>query len=173
MIKMLKTFTHKRTNPIAFWCLIALGSFLCVGCQTLSPEVLAERNHRIKEINEKLFDNLQILLSFARQEDVDLELANKALDGVFAIIGHPDSQEVLLAKCLDDNAISSIIAKSMDLKKEKHSLTKANESDSTLLNKAFHKYRESHNILMQLKWIAILLGFAGIIYIALYKPKIF
>ena len=49
----------------------------------------------------------------------DEELANKALDGVFAIIGHPDSQEVLLSKVLDESAIQAIIATSVDLKKEK------------------------------------------------------
>lgn len=170
---MFKSLTKTQEHPYIIFLLIAIGCFACVGCQTISPEVLVERNHRIKAINEKLFDNLQILLSFARQEDVDLELANKALDGVFAIIGHPDSQEVLLAKCLDESAINSIITGSIDLKKEKGNLTKANEMDSAILNKTFYKYKESHSVLNQLKWlggILVLLGIAGIFF---YKPKLF
>ena len=40
---------------MAFFGLMVIGCSFLVGCQTISPEVLAERNHRIKEINAKLF----------------------------------------------------------------------------------------------------------------------
>lgn len=155
------------------WLLIAVGCFACVGCQTIGPEVIAERNHRIKEINAKLYDNMQILLSFARQEDVDLDLANKALDGVFAIIGHPDSQEILLAKCLDESVINSLITTSMDLRKERLQLTKDNERDSAIVSKNFHDYKESHETLTQLKWIAGVIVFLGAICFFVYRPKLF
>lgn len=153
--------------------MIALGCFACVGCQTVSPEVLAERNHRIKAINAKLYDNMQILLSFARQENIDVELANKALDGVFAIIGHPDSQEVLLSKVLDERAIQEIITNSVDLKKEKIQLTKENERDSAVVSKNFHEFKESHETLLQLKWLGGILLFVGAICLFFFKPKLF
>ncbi len=153
--------------------LTAIGCSFLAGCQTIGPEVLVERNHRIKEINAKLHDNMQILLSYARQEDVDLELANKALDGVFAIIGHPDSQEILLAKCLDESAINSLITTSMDLRKERLQLTKDNERDSAIVSKNFHDYKESHEALTQLKWIAGVIVFLGVICFFVYRPKLF
>ena len=153
--------------------LTAIGCSFLAGCQTIGPEVLVERNHRIEEINAKLHDNMQILLSYARQEDVDLELANKALDGVFAIIGHPDSQEILLAKCLDESAINSLITTSMDLRKERLQLTKDNERDSAIVSKNFHDYKESHEALTQLKWIAGVIVFLGAICFFVYRPKLF
>ena len=153
--------------------LTAIGCSFLAGCQTIGPEVLVERNHRIKEINAKLHDNMQILLSYARQEDVDLELANKALDGVFAIIGHPDSQEILLAKCLDESAINSLITTSMDLRKERLQLTKDNERDSAIVSKNFHDYKESHEALTQLKWITGVIVFLGAICFFVYRPKLF
>lgn len=153
--------------------LMAIGCLACVGCQTITPEVLAERNHRIKAINSKLYDNMQILLSYARQENIDVELANKALDGVFAIIGHPDSQEVLLSKVLDESAIQSIITNSVDLKKEKMQLTKENERDSAIVSKNFHEFKESHETLLQLKWLGGILLFIGVICLFIFKPKLF
>ena len=170
---MLKTFTQKLKHPCSMFLMIALGCFACVGCQTVSPEVLAERNHRIKAINAKLYDNMQILLSFARQENIDVELANKALDGVFAIIGHPDSQEVLLSKVLDERAIQEIITNSVDLKKEKIQLTKENERDSAVVSKNFHEFKESHETLLQLKWLGGILLFVGAICLFFFKPKLF
>lgn len=170
---MLKTFTQTLKHPCSMWLLIAVGCFACVGCQTIGPEVISERNHRIKAINAKLYDNMQILLSFARQEDVDLDLANKALDGVFAIIGHPDSQEILLAKCLDESVINSLITTSMDLRKERLQLTKDNERDSAIVSKNFHDYKESHETLTQLKWIAGVIVFLGAICFFVYRPKLF
>ena len=170
---MLKTFTQILKHPFSMYLLMAIGCLACVGCQTITPEVLAERNHRIKEINAKLHDNLQILLSYARQADVDLELANKALDGVFAIIGHPDSQEVLLAKCLDENAINSIITGSVDLKKERCQLVQANERDSVIFKDNYHKFKESHETLNELKWAGGLIAIFGIILLFIFKPKLF
>ena len=170
---MLKTFTQKLKHLCSMFLLIAVGCFACVGCQTVSPEVLAERNHRIKAINAKLYDNMQILLSFARQENIDVELANKALDGVFAIIGHPDSQEVLLSKVLDERAIQEIITNSVDLKKEKIQLTKENERDSAVVSKNFHEFKESHETLLQLKWLGGILLFVGAICLFIFKPKLF
>lgn len=170
---MLKTFTQILKHPCSMFLLTAIGCSFLAGCQTIGPEVLVERNHRIKEINAKLHDNMQILLSYARQEDVDLELANKALDGVFAIIGHPDSQEILLAKCLDESAINSLITTSMDLRKERLQLTKDNERDSAIVSKNFHDYKESHEALTQLKWIAGVIVFLGAICFFVYRPKLF
>ena len=170
---MLKTFTQKLKHPCSMWLLIAVGCFACVGCQTIGPEVISERNHRIKAINAKLYDNMQILLSYARQENIDVELANKALDGVFAIIGHPDSQEVLLSKVLDESAIQAIIANSVDLKKEKMQLTKENERDASIVSKNFHEFKESHETLLQLKWLGGILLFVGAICLFIFKPKLF
>lgn len=172
---MLKIHSHKQKNILnmAFFGLIVIGCSFLVGCQTISPEVLAERNHRIKEINAKLFDNMQILLSYARQENIDLEQANKALDGVFLIIGHPDSQEVLLSKVLDEEAIKAIITHSIDLKKERMQLVKDNERDAVVVNKNFHEFKESHETLLQLKWFAGILLFVGAICLFIFKPKIF
>lgn len=153
--------------------LIAVGCFACVGCQTIGPEVISKRNHRIKEINAKLYDNMQILLSYARQENIDVELANKALDGVFTIIGHPDSQEVLLSKVLDESAIQAIITNSVDLKKEKMQLTKKNERDASIVSKNFHEFKESHETLLQLKWFGGILLFFGAICLFIFKPKLF
>lgn len=116
---------------------------------------------------------MQILLSFARQENIDAELANKALDGVFAIIGHPDSQEVLLSKVLDENAIQAIITNSVDLKKEKMQLTKDNERDTSIVSKNFHEFKESHKTLLQLKWLGGILLFVGVICLFIFKPKLF
>ena len=170
---MLKTFTQILKHPCSMWLLIAVGCFACVGCQTIGPEVISERNHRIKAINAKLYDNMQILLSYARQENIDVELANKALDGVFAIIGHPDSQEVLLSKVLDESAIQAIIATSVDLKKEKMQLTKENERDASIVSKNFHEFKESHETLLQLKWLGGILLFVGAICLFIFKPKLF
>lgn len=170
---MLKTFTQILKHPCSMWFLIAVGCFACVGCQTIEPEVISERHHRIKAINAKLYDNMQILLSYARQENIDVELANKALDGVFAIIGHPDSQEVLLSKVLDESAIQAIITNSVDLKKEKMQLTKENERDSAIVSKNFHEFKESHETLLQLKWLGGILLFVGTICLFIFKPKLF
>lgn len=158
---MLK-YIHKIVQSIHsafFFFLVTVGCLACVGCQTVSPESVIERNHRIKNINSKLYDNLQVLLAFARQEDVDLELANKALDGVFMIIGRPDAQEMLLAKCLDEKMVNDLITNSVELKREKSQLVKENDEDQRLLNVRFHRYKESHDTLNQLKW---LLGFVAL-----------
>ena len=66
---MFKSLTIKLKHPFSQFLLIAIGCLSCVGCQTIGPEVLVERNHRIKEINAKLHDNMQILLAYARQEE--------------------------------------------------------------------------------------------------------
>ena len=116
---------------------------------------------------------MQILLSYARQENIDLEQANKALDGVFLIIGHPDSQEVLLSRVLDEEAIKAIITHSVDLKKERMQLVKDNERDAVIVNKNFHEFKESHETLIQLKWFAGILLFVGAICLFIFKPKIF
>ena len=116
---------------------------------------------------------MQILLAYARQEDGDLELANKALDGVFAIIGHPDSQEVLLAKCLDENAINELLKNSIDLKKERGQLVQANEKDSVIFKDNYHRFKESHETLTELKWAGGLIAIFGLIALFIFKPKLF
>ena len=170
---MSKSLTKALKHPFSFYLLIAIGCLSCVGCQTVGPEVLVERNHRIKEINAKLHDNMQILLAYARQEDIDLDLANKALDGVFAIIGHPDSQEVLLAKCLDENAINELLKNSIDLKKERGQLVQANEKDSVIFKDNYHRFKESHETLTEIKWAAGLIAIFGAIALFIFKPKLF
>lgn len=170
---MLKTFTQKLKHPCSMFLLIAVGCFVCVGCQTIGPEVLAERNHRIKAINTKLYDNMQVLLAYVRQEDSDLDLSNKALDGVFSIIGHPDSQEVLLAKCLDEEAINYLLRNSVDLKKERSQLVRMNEKDSVFFKDNYHKFKESHEILTKLRWAAGLMAIFVVIALFISKPKLF
>lgn len=172
-INMLKTFTQKIKHPCSVFLLVAIGCSFLAGCQTVGPEILAERNHRIKEINAKLHDNMQILLAYARQEDIDLDLANKALDGVFSIIGHPDSQEVLLAKCLDEKAINDLLRNSVDLKKERSQLVQANEKDSVIFKDNYHRFKESHETLTDLKWAAGLIAIFGVIALFIFKPKLF
>ena len=116
---------------------------------------------------------MQILLAYARQEDIDLDLANKALDGVFAIIGHPDSQEILLAKCLDEVAINELLKNSIDLKKERGQLVQANEKDSVIFKDNYHRFKESHETLTELKWTAGIIAILGAIALFIFKPKLF
>lgn len=143
-------------------CFLTLLSFS--GCQTTQlPESISQKTHRIKEIKEKLFDNVQILLAFCQQEDCDLHLANKAIDGVFTIIGRPDSQEMMIAKCLEEKDINNIINNSVDLKKERVALIKQIEKDQKALATNYYKFKESHAIVGFIKYIGAILGFICLI----------
>lgn len=146
-----------RKNPYFItYCLVLLT---LSGCQTTQlPESISQKAHRLKEINSKLYDNLQILLAFSQQEDCDLNLANKAIDGVFVIIGRPDSQEMLVAKCLEEKDVNNLINNSVDLKKEKARLVKEIESEQKQLTTSFYKFKESHAIVGFIKYVGAILG---------------
>ena len=132
---------------------------LLSGCKTTQlPDSITQKTHRLKEINGKLYDNMQVLLAFCQQEDCDLKLVNKAIDGVFVIIGRPDSQEILVAKCLEENDINNLINSSVDLKKEKGKLLKEIESDQKELAQKYYMFKESHAIVSFIKYIGAILG---------------
>ena len=168
--------SHKNCKCSLVFGVGFLGCILFLaGCSnTLLPEKIAERGLRIQEINAKLHDNMQVLLAYARQENVDLDLANKALDGVFMIIGHPDSKEMLMAKCLGEDEVNAIITNSVDLKKERAQLSKDNDKDQKLLSKKFYDYKDSHAIVGFLKLsLGFLAGFGLLAALFFFKPKLF
>ena len=116
---------------------------------------------------------MQILLAFSQQEDCDLELSNKAIDGVFLIVGRPDSHEMLLAKCLEEKDINSLISASVDLKKEKAQLLKEVEQHQKDLTKDYYNYSESHAIVQFIKYICAVLCFLILIVgILFFKSKL-
>ena len=155
--------------------LVLLAALTFSGCQTTKtiPQEISQKSYRIKEINRRLYDHMQILLAFSQQEDCDLELSNKAIDGVFLIVGRPDSHEMLLAKCLEEKDINSLISASVDLKKEKAQLLKEVEQHQKDLTKDYYNYSESHAIVQFIKYICAVLCFLILIVgILFFKSKL-
>lgn len=146
--------------------LIIIGCILLTfsGCQTTQlPESIALKARRLKEINADLHNNMQILLAFSQQEDCDLALANKAIDGVFVIVGRPDSQEMLVAKCLEEKDVNNLINNSVDLKKEKAKLIKEIEGQQKELSTNYYKFKESHAVVGFIKYIGSILTIIALI----------
>ena len=52
-------------------------------------------------------------------------------------------------------------------------LTKENERDASIVSKNFHEFKESHETLLQLKWLGGILLFVGAICLFIFKPKLF
>lgn len=147
---------------------------LLSGCRTTQiPSRIEQNQHRLKQVNEKLYDNMQILLSFSQQEDCDIALKNKAIDGVFLIVGRPDSQEMLLSRCLDEKGLNNIISQSVELKKEKTELIKNIHEDQKTLGQDYYKFKESYAIVGFIKYIGGVLSLICLILCVLFLKNKF
>ena len=103
---------------------IAAVGLLLSGCTKTSlllPQKIASQAHRIQQINDLLYDNLQIMLYSGRYNQ-DTALANRALDGCFSIIGQLSEQEIAYAKIIDHKALDALLGASKQLLKEKQKL---------------------------------------------------
>ena len=77
--------------------------------------------------------------------------------------------------CDKRKVIRSFISLLEDIEnsKELMQLTKENERDASIVSKNFHEFKESHETLLQLKWLGGILLFVGAICLFIFKPKLF
>jgi hypothetical protein len=149
---------------------------MCGGLQQ-PREVPADEYWRkraeLQGINGKLYDHLQVLLWVAKDNGGEGRngIGSRALDGCLEIVGHPDSNEMILAKNIDIGGVNELVEEAVQLRSRKAKLVGSLEKDALLLRKKCASYESSHRTLGTLKFftgtLAVVAIVGGLIFLRL------
>lgn len=143
---------------------LILISQLIVGCATVRlPERIKDNCREISEIDDKLTNNIQILLSSAKQHSDNKEIVDYALKYTFEIIGEPSYEEKKRAKNITKQEIIEIGKQSEISIKEKIKLLKSVHIDYKTLSKKYYDLEHESRAFSILKNLLATVGFTMLI----------
>ncbi len=153
------------------------GLFLLAltGCQTTSllPINVSNKQARIMDIDSKVIDNTQILLT-STKDNKNKDVAQQSFYGLFAVYGKPSASETSFALNLNREGVNEVVRESIALMEEKKTLVRDIQKQNPRLIKKFYTYESSHKALSVVQSMlffgSLLLGLFGLGFF-LYKKK--
>jgi hypothetical protein len=133
---------------------LIIAALLCSGCQTIDrPEQLRAVRREIAQCNDDLNNFLQIPSYCARSSE-NRELSNKAIDGIIAIVGEPNSEEKAYALTLDLTSVTDVISNAISTIQYREKLFAKEKTAESALTTDFHRYARQANTFRKIKWMS-------------------
>jgi hypothetical protein len=130
-----------------------------------SPERIVKTCNELENINEHLYDHLQVLLwtrRYSWSEGMGLVSA-RAVEGCMEIVSYTDNREKAVAESIGMIEVESLIGEAVTLRKRKTILLGQLDRDVNMLTKKYSIYEISHRTLKHLKFLLGVGAVAGLV----------
>lgn len=144
---------------------LLIATTILAGCHhTNLPHEIKEKYNEVMDIDDRLDDNLQVLLSAAQQHKDNPDIVDAAIESSFIILGNPTEEEVIRAKNITEQELIDIGIESLEMVGRRDALLAYISHDYNNLSKSWYAYRQDSAVLSGIKKAAIcaciLLGLA-------------
>lgn len=135
---------------------LLIATAILSGCHhTNLPHEIKEKYDNVLNIDNRLDDNLQVLLSAAQQHKDNPELVDAAIESSFIILGNPTKEEVIRAKNITKQELVDIGIESLDMIGRRDDLLSYISHDYNKLSNSWYSYRHDSAVLSVIKKYAI------------------
>lgn len=146
------------SGRISFFRLVCITCCLsgCTRSADFLPYDIKQNGTRIRELEEQITNNMQILLYIGATENTDLDRANIALKCCLSIIGLPDKHECALAENMNKHDMLHLTKDTTKLVSKRSKLLSTNQSKFARMTDDYNRYASSHHILSTLRNICLI-----------------